>query len=291
MTKIKKNKYTSKDVSVVICTRNAEHDIKKCLESVLKNNPGEILIVDGNSSDNTLSIVKQMDVRFISDNGKGLSYARKIGVERTKLPLIIFCGPDNILQSNFINNFILLKSKWKFDVASACTRILNPKNFWDKGMDFRWQCNVGKPGKTDVPGTPNIYDRLIFNKVQFSAKDFGVADDTYLCEQLKKYKYKLGIVPITIYEKNNWSMTTIWNRFKFYGTGDSCFYNECKSNWTFYRKILSISHPLRQTFNYSIIAARQFKICIILWLFFSMIARYYGWISYSRDSIKSYSNY
>jgi glycosyltransferase involved in cell wall biosynthesis len=282
---------STKNVSVIVCTRNVEQDIYSCIESIKKNNPGEILVVDGKSTDKTVDVVKSLSVKVITDNGRGLAYARRIGVESTNLPFVLFVGPDNILESDFIENFIRLKEEWGFDVASVSTRIYNPQSFWDKGMDFRWKCNMGLPGVTDVPGTPNIYDRLLFKKVQFSDKDFGGADDTDLCEQLKKYGFTLGIVPLTIFEKNGWTMKSIWNRFKFYGNGDNCFYNEYKSNWTMIRKFLSITHPLRQTINYSKLAIVERNYKIVPWLFFAMTARYYGWLSYKRGVVKNYSSY
>jgi len=281
----------AKDVSVIICTRNAENDIKSCIESIKKNHPGEILIIDGESTDETLDIVKAMSIKIISDEGRGLAYARKIGVENTCGAMIMFVGPDNILEEGFIEKFIRLKEEWGFDVASVSTRIYEPQNIWDRGMDFRWICNMGTPGETDVPGTPNLYDRRLFEKVSFSDKDFGGADDTDLCEQLKKYGYKLGIVPLTIFEKNGWVRESIWNRFKFYGTGDSCFYNQYSSSWTLLRRVLSTTHPLRQTLNYARRALLERKFTVIPWLFYTMVARYYGWLSYKRGNIKNYSNY
>ena len=142
----------SRDVSVIICTRNAEDDIHRCIASVQKNNPKEILVVDGKSTDRTLEKVKKMQVRCISDQGKGLAYARRMGVEHTSGELVMFVGPDNILSEHFIDELIFLKNEWKFDVASVSTRTKEPTNYWDKGMDFRWVCNMGTPGETDVPG-------------------------------------------------------------------------------------------------------------------------------------------
>ena len=288
---IKLSRNNSKDISVVVCTRNVERDIEACLNSIIANAPGEILIVDGKSTDNTCSIVEGMGIEWISDEGKGLSYARKIGVSNTTLPLIMFVGPDNILPNGFLEEFIILREIWNFDVASVATRIQNPVNFWDKGMDFRWRCNMGKPGLVDVPGSPNLYAREIFNKANFSDKDFAGADDTDLCEQMKLFNFRLGIVPLSIFEKSGWSARSIWNRFKFYGSGDSCFYDHYKWNWSFKRKVQSITHPLRQTIDYSIRAIYERRFLVVVWLFYVMLARYYGWATYERGEIKNFSSY
>ena len=287
----KLSKYKSKDVSVIVCTRNAEGDIEACLNSIIANAPGEILVVDGRSTDKTCSIVGRMGLTWISDEGRGLAYARRVGVANTRLPLIMFVGPDNILPNRFLEEFIVLREMWNFDVASVSTRIQNPVNFWDRGMDFRWKCNMGKPGLVDVPGTPNLYARDIFDKANFSERDFGGADDTDLCEQLKIFNFKLGIVPLSIFEKSGWSAKSIWNRFKFYGSGDSCFYDHYKCSWSLKRKFQSITHPFRQTICYSKRAIYEGKLLEVAWLFYVMVARYYGWASYKRGEIKNYSSY
>ena len=63
-------------LTVITVTYNSERNIRDTLESILKQTekPDELLIVDGGSSDNTLSICKKYE---------------------TKLPLRVFSGPDD----------------------------------------------------------------------------------------------------------------------------------------------------------------------------------------------------
>ena len=46
-------------LSVVVCVRNEEDRLRDCLESVYKNKPDEVILVDGNSSDKTIEIARQ----------------------------------------------------------------------------------------------------------------------------------------------------------------------------------------------------------------------------------------
>jgi glycosyltransferase involved in cell wall biosynthesis len=281
----------SSDVSVVICTRNVEADIENCIRAVIKNRPKEILVIDGRSTDKTLEILESLKIRHLSDEGQGLAHARKLGVDNTVGSMVMFVGPDNMLPENFITDLVRLRKEWGFDVASVSTRTANPKNYWDKGMDFRWLCNMGTAGETDVPGTPNLYDRTLFKAENFSSRDLGGADDTDLCERLRARGYKLGIVPLIVYEKNGWTMRKVWNRFKFYGTGDCCFYDQYRLSWTLWRRLQSLTHPLRQTLDYSKIAISKGKTDLLPWLFCAMLARYYGWLTYKRGNIKNFSDY
>jgi glycosyltransferase involved in cell wall biosynthesis len=272
----------SSDVSVIVCVRNGEKIIGDCLSSTLKNNPKEIILVDGCSTDNTVSIAKSFDkVKVVSDQGKGLAYARRIGIENAAGNFILFVGPDNIMDDNFIANFVMLKKQWGFHAASVQTIVFEPKTYWDRGLNFRWKCLMGKPGPLKVVGTPSLYDASLFNEVKFSEKNMGPNDDTDVAEQLTGKGYKLGLIPLTVYDQNGWDAKTTWNRFKWYGTGDFYYYNKYKSTWHWKRKIYSMTHPLRQTWSYTLRALKLVKLSPIPWLVYTMIARYYGWISLS----------
>ena len=45
-------------ISVVVVVKNEFKKIKRCLQSIKKNNPDEIIVVDGDSSDSTVTIAK-----------------------------------------------------------------------------------------------------------------------------------------------------------------------------------------------------------------------------------------
>ena len=274
-------------VSVVVCVRNGANILGNCLLSTLENSPKEIIVVDGLSTDNTVELAQSYQhVRVISDEGKGLAYARRIAVEEATGDYILFVGPDNIMEKEFINNFVRLKKEWGFDAASVQTRVLKPVTFWDKGLDFRWKCLMGKPGPLRVVGTPSLYDSKLFEKVKFSLDNVGPHDDTDVADQLRHEGFKLGLVPLLVYDQNGWNRKTTWNRFKWYGTGDFYYYSKYKSSWSFGRRLFSLSHPLRQTWAYALQALSKINIIAIPWLIFTMTARYYGWISMSFNRKK-----
>jgi glycosyltransferase involved in cell wall biosynthesis len=270
----------NKTVSVIICAMNVEKYICACLESVTKNDPFEILLVDGNSSDSTVSEAKKFNVKVLSDDGRGLSYARRIGVENARGDYILFIGPDNILEEGFINKFVTLLNEWRFDVGSVQTRVSNPINFWDKGLDTRWQFLMAKPGEINVAGTPSLYKAKCFENTNFSSDDFGPSDDTQLANDLKSRGFKIGLVPLNVYDQNGTSFISTWKRFKWYGSGDYFFYKKNHQKWSLSRKIFSLTHPLRQMLNYSVRCLFILKPQYIAWHFlFIFIARYYGWIN------------
>ena len=88
------NTVSLKDVSLVIATYNEEECIKYVLDELQKFDLGEIIIVDGNSTDNTKAIAKTYDVKFISQNKNGWGSAVKEGIELTTLPFVSYMDGD-----------------------------------------------------------------------------------------------------------------------------------------------------------------------------------------------------
>lgn len=91
-------------ISVIIPTFNSETTFSKCLESLLvqtfKN--FEILHIDGNSTDATLSISEQYKIKFenyisISEKDKGVYDAMNKGVGLAKGQWLYFLGSDDTI--------------------------------------------------------------------------------------------------------------------------------------------------------------------------------------------------
>ena len=94
-------------VSVVIPVYNEEKYIKNCLDSLMKQKemPDEIIVVDNNCTDKTISIVKKFEgITVIQEKKQGISPARNKGFNSAKYEIIARCDADSILPDNWIKN-------------------------------------------------------------------------------------------------------------------------------------------------------------------------------------------
>lgn len=102
------------DISVVICCYNSSDRIVPTLEhlskQILKNLTCELILVDNNCNDDTISIVDRswkllgnpFELRIINEHVPGLSNARKAGIKASNGEIIIFCDDDNWLESDYL---------------------------------------------------------------------------------------------------------------------------------------------------------------------------------------------
>lgn len=95
--------------SIIIPTYNSAKTIKACLSSILDQQLGdfEILIVDGLSTDETLSIAQSFNdqrIKIISEKDKGIYDAMNKGVDLAKGKWFYFLGSDDSLQNPNVLN-------------------------------------------------------------------------------------------------------------------------------------------------------------------------------------------
>ena len=266
------------EVSVVICAKNSAIFISKVIDSIKLNKPGEIIVVDGLSTDETVNIAESKGCKVLSDKGKGLSFARNLGSQEAKGNYVLYVGPDNILPANFINELLHFFVGSKYAAASVRTRIKDPVNFWDIGLDLRWQFLFLKLGEIKVAGTPSIYRKSVLEKINFSNSDIESSDDTYLAEKLLKAGFKIGLLPVLVYDKNGHNYKSTWSRFRWYGEGDYAFFKKMQKEWNLKRKIKSLLHPLNQTIKFSILCIKKGKYLYVFWFIYIFFARVWGWL-------------
>ena len=92
-------------ISVVIPTYNEQDYIEKTLVS-LKNQktnvPYEIIVCDGNSTDNTVKIAKKYADKVVYEKRTGIGFGRNKAVKSSKGIYLVNTDADTIYPSNFI---------------------------------------------------------------------------------------------------------------------------------------------------------------------------------------------
>lgn len=91
-----------KPVDIVMLTKNSEHMLSECLESIYENVPvARLIVVDASSRDNTLKIMEEYNrkhgnIKIITENGSRAK-ARKRGIEEAKTEWFMFADSDVVL--------------------------------------------------------------------------------------------------------------------------------------------------------------------------------------------------
>lgn len=96
-------------VSVIVPVYNAEKTIFRALDSLLNQTYKniEILVVDNNSTDNGLDVIRTIDdtrIHVFECNEQGVSFARNMGLDNAKGDYICFLDADDLYLEEAIEN-------------------------------------------------------------------------------------------------------------------------------------------------------------------------------------------
>ena len=97
--------------SIIIPTYNSQKVIEECLSNIIEESKkfdSEIIVVDDNSSDQTIEIVEKFKtIKLVKlDSNKGVGNARNVGAKIAKHEILCFIDADVIITSNSIVNLI-----------------------------------------------------------------------------------------------------------------------------------------------------------------------------------------
>jgi glycosyltransferase involved in cell wall biosynthesis len=220
---------TKQKVSVVVCTKNEESRIEDCLKSISLNQPDEIILVDGGSTDKTVEIARKYTDKIFQSAQSNLTRDRQIGINASKSDLIAMIDADHRLKPGDLESLLADLAKYDLDIVQS--QLVSYKNmgFWDAAEEETWSLTHNIPGRKAMIGTaPNIYKKKIFELEKFDDQITKTIDDTDFIYRLSKHpEIKFGIGETQISQLHFATLSTYVKKFKWYGKGDGEF---CKKN-------------------------------------------------------------
>lgn len=122
---------TDPQLSITIPVRNAAQTLETCLASIRRavTIPHEVLVVDGGSSDASVSIAHRWHATVIEGN-HGLLEARRIAAQRATGSVVMLLDADQILQGNAIDTAVSRIRNGKADMIAIGETIANRKSLY-----------------------------------------------------------------------------------------------------------------------------------------------------------------
>ena len=227
-------------ISIITVCYNSEKTIRDTLESVKNQNSSQIehLIIDGQSTDSTLSIVDEYKHKkiVISESDKGIYDAMNKGIKLAQGEVIGFLNSDDF----YANNKVISKLESIFcdnPTLDACYADLIYTDKIDTSRTTRyWKSSkftVGSFSKGWSPPHPTFFVRKsVFKRFGSFDLNFGVASDVDLMIRfLEVNRIKVIYVP------------EIWVKMRRGGISNSNLKNILKQNQNILRALESYGLP------------------------------------------------
>ncbi len=196
------------EVSVIVVTYNSAGCIEACIASVERQEgvQAEVLVVDNNSSDNTVQVLKALGapVRLLlNQQNIGFGSACNQAFQQSRGRFIFFLNPDAQLdQPDALRRLCQamdVHSQW----GLAGTRVLSPNGQDEAAPAHHYpsqrQCSpdfAQLPGKIAwVFGASMIVRREIFAAVHgFDPGFFLTSEETDLCLRIRQHGWEIGFI-------------------------------------------------------------------------------------------------
>jgi chlorobactene glucosyltransferase len=251
-TLVNNSNYESADifpyVSVIVPARNEQDNIERCLLSLIEQNyPNfELIVVDDNSTDNTLTnmkkiqqkyhhyhqkqkqkkypILKIVELKDKPDDWTGKTWASEQGYLKSTGNILLFTDADTIYKKNVISYVISYMISNKLDVITG-DPFIELRDFWSKISMPLWKLMSFTLGK-DVKDINNpkskiallmgcfiMIKRNVFESIgTFKSVKNAIQEDQALGVRIKESGYKLRMIPMDNFIRALWSrdLSTLW---------------------------------------------------------------------------------
>lgn len=190
-------------ISIITVTYNSEKTIKDTIESILKQNYEnyEHIIVDGDSKDSTIDIVKQYEskyngkLKYISEKDNGIYDAMNKGIKMATGDIIGLLNSDDILAKENVLSKIADKFK-KEDCDGTYANLIFMDSETMSIPKRIWKSKKGSLYNGWHPAHPTLYlKKEVYNKIGlFNLKYRIVADYDFMIRVMKNNTIKLEYI-------------------------------------------------------------------------------------------------
>lgn len=190
-------------ISVVICAYNAERTMDACLASLrtLRYPNYDVIVVNDGSTDRTLEIAQRYpEVRILSQENKGLSAARNVGIENATGEIVAFTDSDCAVDPDWLT-YLAYKFVHSGFVAVGGPNLPPPEEARVPA------CVAAAPGgpthvliddevAEHIPGCNMAFLKSALNEIGgFDPIYRAAGDDVDVCWRLQNHGHSIGFSP------------------------------------------------------------------------------------------------
>lgn len=122
------------EVTAVVPVRNAADLLPGCLRSLARNGVDKVVVVDGLSSDGSREIAVEHGARVLSDEGKGLPWARTAGVNAASTRWVLLVDADVVFPSGAVEALFTEFLVGRYAALQAGLESVGGPGYWGRAL-------------------------------------------------------------------------------------------------------------------------------------------------------------
>ncbi len=215
-------------VSIITVCLNSEKHIEQAILSVINQNysPIEYIIIDGESTDGTLDIIKKYQNKIsqiVSEKDAGIYDAMNKGIQKANGEIIGIINSDDWYDKDAVEKIVN-----KYLSTDRLGVIHGDLAVWDSNKIINIKKpNLSNKSKVDFAYHPTCFvPKILYNKFGFFEDKYKIVGDVDLLLRLKKNNVNFYYIPQTI------------ANFRLGGASDKIWKN-IEESWKIYKKHFS----------------------------------------------------
>lgn len=211
-------------VSVQICTLNEEGNIGECLEAVLANDPEEIVVIDGGSTDRTVEIAGSLGARVLAPGRLGLGPSRQLGWRSTSSRYTAFVDADDRLGPDWLQTMVSELEAGGYAALQSSLRAIETDSWWTAGWNQYFIESVRPTADTTIVGRPALF---VTAELKREDEDLiSLDEDTHLSRRFQLRGLRQGIGTAIAYRHVEETWEENYRKWQSYGRGYRGFVSE-----------------------------------------------------------------
>ena len=228
-------------VSIVIGAYNEADNITICINNLKSqgypDDKYEIIVVDNYSEDNTLQVVKDLNVKVVQEAQKGVTATRNRGIREAKGDILIFIDAHCFAQQGWLENIVRAFN----DPQVGCVggEIINSFSDTPLGRYIREKSYLSQKHTFKHPFLPYVEGgciairKNVIDKIGPFDGNLPMGQDADFCWRMQLHtNYKVTIVPeAVVVHKQNITPKEIFRQRRRHGFAAVMLYKKHKAYW------------------------------------------------------------
>jgi glycosyltransferase involved in cell wall biosynthesis len=121
-------------LTAVVPVRDGDQLLPGCLAALRRNGVSHVVVVDGMSSDHSRAIARQHGAVLVSDEGRGLPYARTLGVRTATTELVLLVDADVIFPDGAVAALVREFEDGRYVALQAGQESVGGPAYWGRAL-------------------------------------------------------------------------------------------------------------------------------------------------------------
>jgi glycosyltransferase involved in cell wall biosynthesis len=285
-------------VTLGLCVKNSETTVEETVKSLISQDfpheSMELIVVDGESKDKTLSIIQNsllasdIQAKMYNDQGKGLGPARQIVADNASGRYIVWVDGDVVLPKNYVQKQVefmdrnprvgAAQGNWGISETKSFVGALENLSELEHKHEYRNLHAIGT-----IRGIYRV--KAIKQAGGFDKCIKGASEDLDLSHRIWKNGWLLAKSQVTLYHRFRETWSDLWKEYSWWGYGDhyiSHKHSDAVIMWQTLPIVRAVGGFLHAFTAYKL-AHQKISFILPLHHFFKASAWWFGFLKSHRD--------